>query len=205
MPRWPTLLLALAGSLLTSQNSLAECECLWEGSFADVQADTDLVISGHVIATKGNSIDLAIDQKLRGGHVMSEVRVWLKTLDYCRPEPALFPEQSQWVMALYKITDNIPGGFNPSTPNMSYGRIGDYRLSSCGGYWLSQSENLVTGNLIEAPRWVRDPDMTPVLLDLLADYVSGTVGTSALLEASRQDPELRNLMLDTKAFLREEN
>jgi hypothetical protein len=203
MQRWPTFL--LAGALLTSQSCLAECECLWGGSFADVQAGTDLVISGHVIATKGNSIDLAIDRKLRGKEAMPEIRVWLKTGDYCRPEPALFPAQSQWVMALHKITANVPGGFNPSTPSVSYGRIGDYQLSSCGGYWLSQSENLVSGNLVNAPRWVRDPDMTPVLLDLLADYVSGTADASVLLEASREDPELRNLMLDTKAFLREEN
>jgi hypothetical protein len=203
--RWPSLFLAFASSLLTSQGCLAECECLWEGSFSEVQAGADLVVSGHVIAAKGNSIDLAIDQQLRGENSMPEIRVWLKTEDYCRPEAALFPRQSQWVMALHRITAIIPGGFNPNTPSLSYGRIGDYHLSSCGGYWLSQSENLVSGNLIEAPRWAREPDMTPVLLDLLTSYVNGVASASVLLEASKKDPELRKLMLDTKAFLREEN
>ena len=70
-------------------------------------------------------------------------------------------------------------------------------LASLNGDW-------VTGNLVDAPRWVREPKMTPVLLDLLADYVAGTVDAEALLEASRDDPAARELMLDTRAFLRED-
>jgi hypothetical protein len=96
----------------------------------------------------------------------------------------------------------VPGGFNPNTPNYSYGRVGDYRLSSCGGYWLARSGDFVTGNLVQAPRWERDPKMTPVLLDLLALFVNGEVNADALLQASREDPALRELMLDTRAFLR---
>jgi hypothetical protein len=183
----------------------AECECLWEGSFTEVQADTQLVVSGTVVAGKGNSIDIEINQMLRGEESREQVRIWLKTADYCRPETALFPMHSQWVMALHKIEEIIPGGFNPNTPNLSYGRIGDYSLSSCGGFWLTQSENLVSGNLVDAPRWVREPKMTPVLIDLLADYVAGKVAADALLKASREDPALRELMLDTRAFLRDED
>jgi hypothetical protein len=106
-------------------------------------------------------------------------------------------------MALYRITEEVPGGFNADTPNISYGRIGDYRLSSCGGYWLQLHEDRVTGNLVNAPRWERAPKMTPVLLDLLAAYIRGEVGSEALLEASREDPALRELMLDTREFLRQ--
>ena len=105
-------------------------------------------------------------------------------------------------MALDHIDEVVAGGFNPSTPNISYGRVGDYSLSSCGGYWLSQSENLASGNLINAPRWVREPEMMPVLLDLIAEFIEGSVSQEALLEASREDPALRELMLDTRAFLR---
>ena len=194
---------ALLWVLLTISNtSQAECECLWQGSFSDVQADTALVVSTTVLSGKGNSIDLKVDEILRGTS-SPEIRVWLKTGDYCRPEPALFPADSQWVLALHRIETISPGGFNPNTPNISYGRIGDYSLSSCGGYWLSLSENWVSGNLINAPRWVREPKMTPVLLPLLSAYVAGEVDASALLEASREDPALRELMLDTKAFLRQ--
>ena len=112
---------------------------------------------------------------------------------------------SHWVVALEKITKNVPGGFNPGTPNISFGRIGDYSLSSCGGYWLRQNENRVSGNLIDAPRWDRDPNMTPVLLDLITAFVQGKLDRESLLEASREDPALRELMLDTKSFLRNEN
>lgn len=198
-------MLAICALLMGNQNARAECECLWEGSFSEVQASASIVVSGTVIRGKGNSIDFHVNQFLRGEDTLAEIRVWLKTGDYCRPEPENFPIDSQWVMALHRINEDIPGGFNPTTPNYSYGRVGDYSLSSCGGYWLQQSENLVTGNLVNAPRWVREPKMTPVLLDLVADYVVGRVDESALLEASKEDPALRELMLDTRAFLREEN
>ncbi len=188
---------------LFSCTTLAECECIWQGSFSEVQADTDLVVSGVVVRGKGNSIDLAVSEQLRGKTDLEEIRIWLRTGDYCRPEPELFPPHSEWVMALERITETVPGGFDPNTPNVSYGRVGDYSLSSCGGYWLRLSDNWVTGNLIDAPRWVREPEMTPVLLDLLTDYVGGRVDAAALLAASREDPAVRELMLDTRAFLRE--
>ncbi len=189
----------------TGSGARAECECLWEGSFSEVQASTNLVISGTVLRGKGNSLDLGVNQLLRGVEPAQEIRVWLKTGDYCRPEPELFPLNSQWVMALHRIEELIPDGFNPNTPNISYGRVGDYSLSSCGGYWLNQTENLVSGNLINAPRWVREPKMTPVLIDLLAGYVDGRVDADALLQATQEDPALRELMLDTRAFLRDKN
>ena len=170
-----------------------------------MQASTKLVISGTVLRGKGNSLDLSVDRLLRGPEPAQEIRVWLKTGDYCRPEPELFPLGSQWVMALHKIEELVPDGFNPGTPNISYGRVGDYSLSSCGGYWLNQTENLVSGNLINAPRWVREPKMTPVLIDLLADYIDGRVEAEALLQATQEDPALRELMLDTRAFLRDGN
>ena len=188
--------------LLACANSRAACECLWQGSFSEVQSEASLVVSGTVLASKGNAVDLSIDRRLRGSEHLEEIRVWMKTGDYCRPEPELFAIGSQWVMALQEITSDIPGGFNPHTPNYSYGRIGDYYLSSCGGYWLSQSNDLVTGNLVNAPRWEREPKMTPVMLELVEAYVNGEVPANALLEASREDPALRELMLDTRAFLR---
>jgi|AntAceMinimDraft_11_1070367.scaffolds.fasta_scaffold03463_3 hypothetical protein len=188
-----------------SKAAYAECECLWQGSFTDVQQEADLVVSGTVIASQGNSIDFDVSRSLRRDEPPEILRIWLKTADYCRPDANLFPVGTQWVMALDKITEVIPGGFNPNTPNISYGRLLDYSLSSCGGYWLRLSEGLVTGNLVNAPRWERDPPMTPVLLDLIVDFVRGKLDSAALLQASREDPALRELMLDTRSFLRNEN
>ena len=198
---WPRLFTCLALIALSHQAS-AQCECLWQGSFVDVQHTADLVISGRVIASKGNSIDLRVDRSLRGSPNAENLRVWLQTGDYCRPEVALFPRDSHWVMALHRIDEDVPGGFDPGTPNISYGRIGDYQLSSCGGYWLKLGDNHVTGALVESPRWVHDPRMTPVLIDLVAAFVAGRTDANTLLEASREDPALRELMLDTRAFLR---
>lgn len=199
-PAVALLLLALA------QPAWSECQCLWRGSFVDVNADTDLVIAGTVVAGKGNSIDVRVDRLLRGDEQAVPVRVWLQAeQDPCRPEATGFAVDSEWVMALQRIDEVPPGGFNPSTPNVSYGRAGDYVLSSCGGYWLSRTGDWVTGNLVDAPRWEREPQMSPVLLDLVAGQVSGSVDTETLLRASREDPALKELMLDTRAFLRKEN
>ena len=52
--------------------------------------------------------------------------------------------------------------------------------------------------MTSSSRWIR----VAVLLDLVAEYVAGNVDSDALLQASREDPALRELMLDTRAFLR---
>jgi hypothetical protein len=194
------LLFALAAIL--PLHGHAECGCLWEGSFADVQAGADLVVAGTVEQRKGNSIDIAIGRTLRGEGWREQVRVWLKTADYCRPPAEDFPEGSRWVLALSRIEAVPEDGFNPATPNQSYGRKGDDFLSSCGGYWLRWTGDAVTGNLVDAPRWAREPEMTPVLLDVLEAYVAGRIDKARLKEASREDPALRELMLNTRQFLR---
>jgi hypothetical protein len=190
-------------TLLTlSHPASSQCECLWQGSFVDVQHTAEVVVSGEVISSKGNSIDLRVARSLRGSSAGENLRIWLQTGDYCRPETELFPPGSSWVMALHRINQDVPGGFDPGTPNISYGRIGDYQLSSCGGYWLKLGADHVTGALVKSPRWVHEPKMTPVLLDLVAAFVAGKADANALLEASKEDPALRELMLDTRAFLR---
>jgi hypothetical protein len=197
----PRLLLAL---LLLAGNSSAfgECECIWGGSFTDVQGETDLVVATTVIAGKGNSIDALIDQNMRGVEYRERIRIWLRTGDLCRPKPEQFPVNSRWVMALDRIDDLPPGGFNPSTPSISHGRVGDYSLSNCGGYWLSRHEDLVTGNLASGTRWEQNPRMSPVLLELVGSFVAGEIDAETLQEASTLNPELQRLQLETRLFLR---
>lgn len=179
-----------------------ECACLWEGSFAKVQATADLIIAGVVRSHKGNAADIFVGETLRGENYSPSLRVWMQTRDYCRPPIEDFPVGSRWVMALRQITEVPEGGFDPGTPNQSYGRVGDYVLSSCGGYWLNFSGEAVTGNLVNGPRWAREVEMTPVLLSLVRAYVNGETSREALAEASREDPAVLELLLDTKAFLR---
>lgn len=194
-------LLAIALAL-SSTAARADCECLWQGSFADIHDRADLIVSATALTGKGNSLDFNVDRILRGNEALPQIRVWFATGDYCRPPAEDFPPGQQWVLALERIAQDVPGGFNPNTPNVSYGRIGDYALSNCGGYWLAQSGDVVTGNLIDGARWDREPKMTPVLVDLIASYVNGEASRGALKKASTEDPALRELMLDTKAFLR---
>ena len=194
----------LLTALLVSPGLAAECDCLWQGPFTEVQAQTELVIAGRVAAASGNSIDVDITRTLRGEVFRDRIRVWLDTGDLCRAKPGQFPLESTWVMALDYIEELPPGGFNPHTPNVSYGRVGDYSLSRCGGYWLKQSENLVSGNLTGGPRWEMNPKMSPILLDLVAGYVDGSIDADTLEEAGRVDPELQELIINTRVFLRQQ-
>jgi hypothetical protein len=195
---------ALLTALLASPFATAECDCLWQGPFTEVQGDTDLVISGQVVHISGNSIDLDISRILRGQVHLERIRVWLDTGELCRAETGNFPIDSTWVMALDRIEEIPAGGFNPHTPNISYGRVGDYSLSRCGGFWLKQLENLVSGNLSGGPRWEMSPKMSPVLLDLVAGYVSGSIDAKTLEQAGRVDPELQELIINTRLFLRQQ-
>ena len=68
------LLLTLA-CLTASVVARGDCDCLWQGSFTDVQARADLVVSGTVTRGKGNSIDLGVERTLRGNTDEPEIRV----------------------------------------------------------------------------------------------------------------------------------
>ena len=208
--RIQTLLLGLTLSAMSLSASAqpdamgADCGCLWEGSFSEVAPETDLVILGEVQNTKGNAVDLLPERILKGTFWLDSLRVWMQARDYCRPPATAFPPGSRWVMALSQIQEVPEDGFDPFTPNESFGRREDYVLSSCGGYWLRVNDNTATGNLVpEMPRFYHQPDMSPVLIDLIAGFMAGTVSQDALVEASRDRPEeVDALILDTRSFLR---
>ncbi len=210
--RIQTLLVGLTLSAMSLSASAqpdamgADCGCLWEGSFSEVAPETDLVILGEVQNTKGNAVDLLPERILKGTFWLDSLRVWMQARDYCRPPATAFPPGSRWVMALSQIREVPEDGFDPFTPNESFGRREDYVLSSCGGYWLRVNDNTATGNLVpEMPRFYHQPDMSPVLIDLIAGFMAGTVSQDALVEASRDRPEeVDALILDTRSFLRDQ-
>lgn len=179
------------------------CECLWGGGFSAVAPNTDLVVLGSVTAVKGNAVDLSIERTLQGESWLDTVRIWMRARDFCRPAVDIFSEGSRWIMALERITQLPEDGFDPLTPNISFGRLHDYSLSSCGGYFLKATEDTALGNVVSSmPRWDYSPKMTPVLIDLIEAYLRGDTSAQALEEASREDPVAKSLMLDTKSFLR---
>ncbi|ARN73471.1 hypothetical protein [Oceanicoccus sagamiensis] len=202
----PLLLL----TLLFSQQALS-CECLWQGSFSKAYKKADLIVSGSIIASKGNSADFYIDRThLDRGIGFTEfnstIRVWGDNGQLCRPKIKDFPVGTQWVLSLNKITGDIPSdGFNPDTPNISYGRVNDYYLSKCGANWLKLEEGLVTGNLVKGRRWEwENKTMNPVLLALIDAYIKEIIPEEALVEAAKPLTETKKLMEETKRFLREQ-
>ena len=90
----------------------------------------------EVLAPKGQCLrHLSRCDALRSRLDRDSARL-VKNREYCRPEVSEFEAGERYILALKKITKIPDDGFNPSTPNVSFGRIGDYELSSCGGYWL---------------------------------------------------------------------
>jgi hypothetical protein len=199
-----SVLLPLADTQAQPEATEADCGCLWEGSFSEVAPQADLVVLGNIGSVKGNAVDITPVSALKGELWLDPLRVWMKTRGYCRPPVEDFPEGSRWIMALSQIREVPEDGFNPSTPNQSFGRQFDYVLSSCGGYWLRVNGNTAIGNLVpNMPRFYHHPDMSPVLVDLIAGYLNGEISLEALTEASRERPEeVDTLILDTRSFLR---
>ncbi len=186
------------------------CNCLWQGSFSQITDQADLIVSGKVIASKGNSLDLSIERTLIDRNTDYKefkpvIRLWADNGKLCRPDSKDFSINSRWVMALKKITEDIPGGFNPNTPNISYGRINDYYLSKCGAYWLHLGEGYVSGNLAKGHRWQWDnKKMNPVLLDLIAAYIKGSISEQSLIEAAKPRTEAKKLMKETQRFIQQQ-
>ncbi len=112
--------------LAQSEAMGADCGCLWEGSFSEVAPAADLIVIGEVRSIKGNAVDLVPEQVLKGAFWLDTLRVWMQTRDYCRPPATHFPAGSRWIMALSEIREVPEDGFNPSTPNQSFGRPFDY-------------------------------------------------------------------------------
>ena len=195
------LFIALVMSVSSPLSSA--CECLWQGSFSEVAPTADLVVLGTVGRVKGNAIDIDVDVTLTGPDWATAPRVWLKTGDYCRPDVAEFVQGERFIFALRRLTEVPADGFNPSTPNLSYGRVGDYALSNCGGYWLEVEGLRASGNLVPGmPRYAQSPKMTPVLIGHITAYLKGWASLDSLIDATKKDPELEALKKDSRSFLR---
>ncbi len=163
----------------------AQCECAWQGPFSWLVEDADYIVLGEVVARRGNSFDLRVMLSLRGQSGSDMIRIWgERGGDLCRPDVSLFPVGGQWLFALQEISAIPPGGFNPSTPNISYGRPGDYTLSKCGAYWLEHRDGLLSGNITSLFQWDYAPEMNPVPVSLVQAFIEGEAGYADIIEVS---------------------
>lgn len=199
-----------AGAPATRAQPPETCQCLWQGSFARAYSHADAVITGEVVARKGNSADIRIGERLfdkaNAIHDYDDViRIWGNNGKLCRPDISRFAKGSHWVLALNKI-DRVPkDGFNPNTPSISYGRKGDFYLSKCGANWLQLHKQFVSGNLVDGDRWTWDtPHANPVLLDLVKDYIQHKISKRVLVEAAKPPDKLNKLMEQTRSFLHQQ-
>jgi len=162
------------------------CECQWQGPFSWLVDDADIVALVSMGGGKGNSRDAQIDDLLKGKEFEPHIRIWGDYKNECRAQLHQFGVGTRLLVALHRIDEVPVGGFNPSTPNMSYGRVGDYALSRCGAYWLSEKNGQLTGNITSVFEWDYDPDMDPVPYYVMADFVAGKASYKDIIEHSAE-------------------
>lgn len=185
MQRTRLIFTAIAVQFLWCTQAIA-CACEWQGPFSWLVDEADIVALVSIDSAKGNSRDVRIDDILKGQEFEPYVRVWGEYADECRADLSQFPIGSRWLMALERIDDVPAGGFNPSTPNISYGRRGDYVLSRCGAYWLREKNGRLRGNITSVFEWDYDPDMDPVPYAVIADFVVGKASYKDIIEHSAE-------------------
>jgi hypothetical protein len=188
--------------LLTAQLPAHACDCIWRGPFIRAAQGADLVVAGSVSGRQGNAFRLTLAQTLKGQVFTDQIQIWGAYRDTCRPDVERFEPGSEWLLALRRIETVPPQGFDPDTPNVSYGLAGDYTLDSCGVTWLPLKDGLVKGNLTGQQRWDYDGDGEPVLLEMVAEYLRGELPEAALVEAAKPNMEARQLLQRTRSWLR---
>jgi hypothetical protein len=112
------------------------CSCPWLGAFLDVAPLAPLVVRAEVLR-HGMEADqptlvLRAKETLAGGLLDSGLVVAMGDGMHCRPDAALFPPGSEWVLAL-----NGPGA-KPGT---------GLALSHCGQYWLAVEGDHAAGTV----------------------------------------------------------
>lgn len=166
----------------------------------DVAQKADLVVEASITGFKGNAMQLSRYEVLKGEEFRPDIQVWLKYKNECRPSKDVFISHKHWVVALKKINSVPDDGFNPNTPNSSYGLTGDYEVSSCGAFWLKSNENIAKGNLLGGKRFQFTGDEL-ISVTMLADYFAGRIKRSDIDAAVAAKKEAEELMKKTQLFL----
>lgn len=199
----PLFSVVLIFLVLSATSTANACSCIWKGAFAEAQADADLVVNGEVLSHQGNSFDIAVKKVLRGQEYRETLRIWTSDGKTCRPEVKRFPVDKSFVVAINYIKEVPAGGFNPFTPGRSFGRAGDYSISNCGVYWVSEQNGYLIGNLVDGPRWEFENDKkNPVMMSLLESYFAGKADLAALAEAEKPQQEVRELMFESRYHMK---
>lgn len=184
----------------------AGCSCLWQGNFTDLDLSDKVIVLGEVQSHRGNSMDLALSDVLKGQIFQDEIRVWGDNGSLCRADVDKFENHSQWLLVLEPIRSVPEGGFNPHTPNISYGRVGDYSLNRCGVYWLKYHNGYLSGNVDDNRRWLYlDKKKSPVKLALIKAFIEGRTDKALLAKAASSPEKKQELLSDTRAFLMQQD
>ncbi|MGD8781391.1 MAG: T9SS type A sorting domain-containing protein [Ignavibacteria bacterium] len=119
------------------------CDCIWGGPFLKLTGSPDLILQikvmGHFNNNQGYSagMEARILHIYKGEKTREMISIWGDNGMLCRPYISSynFPVDSTFIISLYQS-----GGFGAEGESAD-----DYYLSVCGEYYLSLSNNIVSG------------------------------------------------------------
>lgn len=116
---------SLAASLTAFGVALA-CDCIDSGPFLIAARDAPVIIRGRVVSHIAHGLDVEAQETYRGEEARAVVRIWGGNGRNCRKYASQFPDQSEWIFALHRMSD---GEFLLSGESRA-----DFQISSCGEY-----------------------------------------------------------------------
>ncbi|WP_148059398.1 hypothetical protein [Sinobacterium caligoides] len=178
------------------------CGCSWQGPFSWIADNVDTIAVVSIASHSGNSMDVNVEQLLKGKTYDKVVRIWGDRGYECRPPVELFPRNSRWLLALQTI-DKLPAdSFDPFHPDRSFGRIGDYQLPACGAYWLAVEGDRVSGNITSILDWDYTPEMDPVPIAVIKAFIEGKAGYADIIGYSNEITSPEAMMRKSKLWLK---
>ncbi|CAH0991871.1 hypothetical protein SIN8267_01986 [Sinobacterium norvegicum] len=201
-------LFLLAACTTTSADSFADmdtannCGCQWQGPFSWLIDEVDAVAHVTIVSHNDNSMDGKIIALYKGESLDDTIRIWGDRGYECRPPVDYFATDSQWLLAIKKIEAIPSNSFDPFNPERSFGRKGDYQLSACGAYWLKVEDNKASGNITSILDWDYNPEMNPVPLTVIADFISGNASYADIIGHSNEITSIEVMMRKSKQWLK---
>jgi hypothetical protein len=100
---------------------------------------------------RNRKVDLAMDaevlERLKGGPLARDIRIWGDDGALCRPYVRGFPRGSEWILAIRPLAAEMPG--RP-----------DYFIPGCGAYWLKVDNGRVRGHISAGAPGLPEQDLS---------------------------------------------
>ena len=119
------------------------CSCIDSGPFLIASRDAPVIIRGRVIYHMQHGLALEVHEVYRGDESRSLISIWGDNGRLCRAYADQFPDDSEWVFALQRISEDT---------RLAGEATKDFEIPSCGEYAV----RVLDGNVITFDEYDRE-------------------------------------------------